>query len=240
MIEGKRVLALIPARGGSKRLPGKNLRDLGGQPLIVWSIRAAQEAAAIDAVLVSTDSVDIRSAALVAGAQAPFLRPPELARDETSSEDTALHALNWIEQASGASYDVLVLVEPTSPLRARSDLDGVLAMLVANWDDADAVVAVGPIALEQPAVAKTRAPSGLLKPWVASTGGSLRQSEDKAYFPYGGMYACKTSVLRQERTFYPARTFGFEVGRWQHYEVDELEDFLCIEAIFRYRGGTLS
>lgn len=239
MIDGKRVLALVPARGGSKRLPGKNLRDLGGKPLIAWSVMAALQAPQVDVAVVSTDSPAIRDAGIAAGAQAPFLRPAVLARDQTSSEDTALHALDFMEREAGHAYDVLVLIEPTSPLRARGDVAGVLQLLSARWAEADAVVGVGPIALEQPAVAKTRDASGLLQPWLLSTGGSLGKASEKAYFPYGGIYACKAQVLREQRSFYPARTLGYEVERWQHYEVDELEDFLCIEAIFRHRGGTL-
>lgn len=239
MIDGKRVLALIPARGGSKRLPGKNLRKLGGKPLIAWSVMAALLAPEVDMVVLSTDSEEIRAAALAAGAHAPFLRPPELAQDESSSEDTALHALEFMERETGEPYDVLVLLEPTSPLRARDDVGGALRMLVTHWTDADAVVGIGPITLQQPAIAKTRDDLGLLCPWVLSTGGSSAKAGERAYFPYGGFYACKAGVLRDFRSFYPPRTLGYEVERWQHYEVDELEDFLCVEAIFNHRGGIL-
>lgn len=239
MIDGKRVLALVPARAGSKRLPGKNLRDLAGRPLLGWSVLAARGAPEVDAVVVSTDSAAIRDAGLAAGAQVPFLRPAELAGDASSSEDAALHALDFMERAGGQPYDVLVLVEPTSPLRARADLSGVLQMLSTHWVQADAVVTVGPIALQQPAIAKTRDAAGFLRPWVLSAGGTTAQAGEKAYFPYGGLYACKASVLRELRTFYPSRTMGYEVERWQHYEVDDLEDFLCIEAICRHRGGIL-
>lgn len=239
MLDGRRVLALIPARGGSKRLPGKNLRELGGKPLIAWSILAAQRAGEVDDLLVSTDSEAIRAAALQAGASAPFLRPAELAQDHSPSEDMALHALDWMERASGRPYELLVLVEPTSPLRGQGDLSGVLQMLSANWAQADAVVAVGAIALEQPALAQTRDPQGLLRPWLLGAGRQAAQAGAKAYFPYGGLYACKTAALRAARSFYPPRTLGYEVQRWQHYEIDEIEDFVCVEAIFKHRGGTL-
>jgi len=116
-----RILALIPARGGSKRLPMKNIRILGGKPLIVWSIDVVKDISEICDILVSTDDPAIAEVCKVAGAYVPWLRPAELATDTASSVDVALHALNWYEAEKG-TVDGLLLLQPTSPFRTKDTL----------------------------------------------------------------------------------------------------------------------
>ena len=164
-----RILGLILARGGSKRLPGKNLRPLLGKPLVAWSVEAALACPAIARTVVSTDSQEIADAALAAGAEVPFLRPVPLAQDRSTSADAALHAMDFLEQA-GDRFDAVILLEPTSPLRARGDLPAVAQLLTQRWDDCDAVVSVGKVQLEQPEVMKALGADGLLSPWLASDG----------------------------------------------------------------------
>ena len=130
------VLALIPARSGSKRLPQKNKLLLGGLPLIEWSIRAAKASTRIDDVIVSTDDPEIAEIAVKAGARVPFMRPAHLATDEATSVDVVLHAL----AASETAYHGFVLLQPTSPFRTGKDIDGVLTM--AEDRQADAVISV--------------------------------------------------------------------------------------------------
>ena len=113
-----RILALITARGGSKRLPGKNIRVLGGKPLIVWSIDVAKDIAEICDILVSTDDPAIAAVCTEAGARVPWLRPPDLATDTASSVDVALHALDWYEAKKGV-VDGILLIQPTSPFRTQ-------------------------------------------------------------------------------------------------------------------------
>jgi CMP-N,N'-diacetyllegionaminic acid synthase len=116
------TLAIIPARGGSKGVPGKNLREIAGKPLIAWSILRARQAGAIDTVLVSTDDARIAAVAREHGAEAPFLRPAELATDEAPTEPVLAHALDWYA-ARGQTFDTLVLLQPTSPLRLPGTID---------------------------------------------------------------------------------------------------------------------
>jgi CMP-N-acetylneuraminic acid synthetase len=230
-----KTLALILARGGSKRLPGKNIRPLAGKPLIAWSIEAALASPGVDDVVVSTDDEAIARAAREHGAQVPFLRPTALAADTSTSADAALHALDHLREQAGKTYDTVLLLEPTSPLRARKDLPAVLALLQDRWDATDAVVSVGRVQLEQPAVMKRFDADGFLHPWLdGSAGGSA-----VAWFPYGVAYAVKAEVLQRLRTFYPPRVLGYTIERWQNYEVDDLFDFLCIEAILKHFGGNL-
>lgn len=233
-----RILGLILARGGSKRLPGKNVKPLAGKPLIAWSIEAARACAAVEDVVVSTDDEAIAQASRDAGARVPFLRPPALAADTSTSADAALHALDFLREREGRSYDAVLLLEPTSPLRASTDLPGVAERLARRWDDTDAVVTVGRVQLEQPAVMKRMDDDGRLAPWVApETLGA--GTPPVAWFPYGVAYAVKTEALQRLRTFYPPRVLGYTIERWQSYEVDDLFDFLCVEAVMQHFNGRL-
>lgn len=134
-----RLFGLIPARGGSKRLPRKNVLPLAGKPLIAHSIEAALQSTFLERVIVSTDDREIADTALEHGADIPFLRPPELATDTASSLDVLIHALRAL-QANGESYDYLVELQPTSPLRSPADIDGAVRLLLEK--QADAVISV--------------------------------------------------------------------------------------------------
>lgn len=233
--EQPRVLALILARGGSKRLPGKNIRPLLGKPLLAWTIEAALACSAISRTVVSTDSQQIADIAVHYGADVPFLRPEALAADGSSSADAALHALDLLLEEEGRDYDAVMLLEPTSPLRASGDLAGVAALLAHRWDETDAVVTVGAVHLEQPEVMKRLDAQGFLFPWA----GAAAAAGSPALFPYGVAYAVKVTVLRATRSFYPARVLGYPLRRWQNYEVDDELDFVCIEAILTHFNGRL-
>ena len=235
-MKAPRILALILARGGSKRLPGKNIRLLAGKPLLAWSIEAARACSAIADVVVSTDDEAIAAVAREHGAWVPFLRPAALAEDSSTSADAALHALEHLRAQEGRSYDAVILLEPTSPLRASTDLPGVAGLLARRWDDTDAVVTVGRVHLEQPAVMKRMAADGCLAPWVAP---EAPEDPGAAWFPYGVAYAVKTEALERFRTFYPPRVLGYTIERWQNYEVDDLFDFLCVEAVMQHFQGRL-
>ena len=123
------VLALIPARGGSKSIPRKNLRELGGHPLIAWSIAAAKESGGVDHVLVSSDDEEIRAVAAEYGAEAPFLRPRALAEDDTPDFPVFLHALRWLEEERGHRPGIVLQLRPTSPFRPPGLVDEALASL---------------------------------------------------------------------------------------------------------------
>jgi CMP-N,N'-diacetyllegionaminic acid synthase len=133
------ILALIPARGGSKRLPGKNIRSFLGRPLISWVIEAALDVASVDKVLVSTDSPEISEVALRTGANVPFLRPSILAGDEAKSEEVVGHAIEFLERI-GESYDTLVLLQATSPLTSAEHIEAALKLF--NTTGAQSVISV--------------------------------------------------------------------------------------------------
>jgi CMP-N-acetylneuraminic acid synthetase len=136
------VLGLIPARGGSKGIPRKNIAPCGDRPLIAWSCQAATGASCITRTIVSTDDREIADVAVSHGVEAPFLRPAELASDTAKSIDVANHALDWLERHDSWHADVLVLLQPTSPLRTAQHVDEAFALLRADVDSVVSVVEV--------------------------------------------------------------------------------------------------
>ena len=236
MIASKRVIAIIPARGGSKGLPNKNIRPLCGKPLIAWSIEKAKQSRYIDVVLVTTDSPAIADVGRQYGAAVPFLRPAELATDHASTYDVIRHALAHYRNAKRLEFDYTVLLEPTSPLREDDDVDRMLSTLQSRADSFDAIVSVGQVT-EHPSIMK-RLDGERVQPFcpeLAQT--SRRQDNAPAYFPYGVAYIAKTPTLLEENTFYARRCLGFPVKRYQNYEIDDIYDFLCVESVMRHQWG---
>jgi CMP-N,N'-diacetyllegionaminic acid synthase len=230
-----RVLALIPARGGSKGLPGKNLRLLAGKPLLVWSIEQGLATPEIARVVVSTDDSNVAAVARESGADVPFLRPADISGDAAPTSAAVIHALDLLT-ARGEEFDAVLLLEPTSPLRASGDLSGAIRVLSENWDRADSVVSVGAIHTESPFVAKTISSDGFVVPLLPPSGVTRRQDLPTAYFPYGVAYLTKVSAFRTVPTFYQKATLPFLIERWQNFEIDDPTDFVCVEAVMRARG----
>lgn len=230
MIDGKRVLAIVPARKGSKGLPLKNVRPLGGKPLLAWPIAAARASAHVDRVIISTDDQGFADIAVAHGAEAPFLRPAEMASDTAPSIDFILHAVDTLA-AAGDVFDYVVLLEPTSPLTEGVDVDAALAQLVAA--DADAIVGISKLEATHPAFAVRRADDGAISPYAAATFGEMprRQDIEPLFVLDGTLYASTVAALRRERGFCHTRTLGYETARHKAHEVDDLVDFICIEAI---------
>lgn len=232
MYKNKTILGLIPARGGSKGLPRKNIKTLLGKPLIAWSIEQAINSKHVDYIYVSTEDNEIAEISKDFGAEIPFMRPENLAKDSTSTIDVVYHVIDEFKSI-GKHFDIVALLEPTSPLRKKNDLDLALEKLIESWNEADSIVGLGEIQLESPFVAQI-IQDKYLKPFVDSSKKiKQRQEYPKVYFPYGVIYATKTEVLLKEGTFYPKKTIPYFLERWQNYEVDDYCDFLCTETIMQ-------
>jgi len=231
MFQGKKIISIIPARGGSKGLPGKNIRPLLGKPLIAWTIETAKKSRYIDKLIVSTDSAEIASVAKKYGAAIPFLRPAELATDTSPTIDTVLHALNWFNERKEI-FDINIVLEPTSPLRKDDDLDRAIVLFGENIEKADGLMSVGEVHLESPFITQ-KLEGNYLQPLITIEKDvyGYRQQQPKAYFPYGVVCLTKASILRAEKTFYPKRLIPYFIERWQNYEIDDVYDFICVEAI---------
>jgi CMP-N,N'-diacetyllegionaminic acid synthase len=232
MYNGKSIVAIVPARGGSKGLPGKNIREMCGKPLIAWSITQATESRYIDEVLVSTDSQAIADAAVKYGAIAPFLRPEYLAADTSSSIDVLLHAIDHLAQ-SGRAYDYVVLLEPTSPLRDVADIDGAIELLM-NTGEAESVVGVTKAEGSHPAYLFSLG-NKILRPMLGSQPTGLRRQDlqGEYYYLEGSVYVSSVPALTKHRSFYHSNAAAWVVERYKSIEIDELCDFIAAEALMK-------
>jgi CMP-N,N'-diacetyllegionaminic acid synthase len=192
-----KILALIPARGGSKRLPGKNIRILASKPLIVWSIDAVKDIPEICDVLVSTDDPVIASISSEAGGLAPWLRPAELATDTASSVDVAIHALDWYETEKGA-VDGVLLLQPTSPFRTKETICKGIKLFRMNGKQL--VLGVSPTPAHPMWTLKMA--DGRLVPFMSDHGLETRSQDlPAAYIVNGCFYLNSPADLRARRSF---------------------------------------
>jgi CMP-N,N'-diacetyllegionaminic acid synthase len=235
MINSKTVVAIVPARGGSKYLLRKNVRMLCGEPLIGWTIKKALKSAHIDTLVVSTDDEEISQISLEYKAEI-IKRPSALATDIASTYDVIRHALEAMRKDGGRWFDYVVLLEPTSPLREDDDIDTMLTALDSCSDFIDSIVSVGQMTENMSAVKQLV--NGRVKPFdTMIPQAARRQDSAAAYFPYGVAYIAKTDVLLTENTFYTERCMPYIIKRYQCYEIDDLYDLVSTEAIMRREWG---
>ena len=235
VVNGRRssgVLAVITARAGSKGIVGKNITPLAGRPLIVWTLRAAEEATLLDRVVVSTDGE--RIAAIVAEASTIEIldRPAELARDDTPHVDVLLHVLNELATNGAEAPSYVVLLQPTSPLRTGGDIDE--AILLAQALAAPAVVAVSE-AKTHPLMTYRLDEADRLVPFVNAENPEIeyrrRQALPPVYAPNGAVYVVRTDVLRKEKTLYPSGTVGMRMPQERSLDVDTTLDLRVAEVL---------
>lgn len=221
-------LAIITARGGSKRLPGKNLLPLRGKPLIAWSILAAQEAPSVGAIHVTTDSPAIRSLSLELGASCPALRSPELATDTATSAAVVHDVLDRLEQELGA-YAGLVLLQPTSPLRQAQDIEAAIALY--RQGGAQAVVSVCEAECPAPWVGQL-SDDGMLDDFVRPEFKGKRSQDLGRWYRFNGaVYVIGFGAFRAENGFMPKGTRAYVMPRHRSVDIDTVMDFRIAEAL---------
>ena len=223
-----KILALIPARGGSKRVVGKNIRPLGGKPLINWSIEVAQGIPEICDILVSTDDQTIASTASDAGALVPWLRPIELAADSANSVEVALHALEWYESYNGI-VDGLLLLQPTSPFRTRKTINEGIKLF--SESNNQSVLGIS-LAREHPMWA-LKIENGVLVPFSEESGlGVPSQDLPKAFMPNGSLYLISPSELRTTHSFTGSRILPIiSYSEKESLDIDTEWDFTIAEKL---------
>ena len=238
MYKNQKILAVVTARGGSKGLPGKNIKMLNGKPLIGWTLEQIKNSQFIDQAFVSTDNVVIAEVCEQFGVNVPSLRPAVLAEDDTSSMDVLEYTIDLFEK-QGKVFDYVMLLEPTSPLRKKGDLDNVI-MLAGDNPEQDGVISVGEVCSEHPLIMKKIDEKGNIVPYVFHTKNVYqRQQFDKAYFPYGVAYLVKVSKFKEVHTIYTEKMLPYYIERWQNYEIDDIYDFICIENIMKFERDKL-
>lgn len=231
MYKGKRILCTINARGGSKGIPGKNVRDLCGLPLIAWSIREARRSAHLDRIIVSSDDEGILAVARSHGAETPFVRPAEFARDDTPGVDPVLHA---VEALRPESYDYVVLLQPTSPLRLVEDIDGAIERCLDN--DWPCLISVTEPE-KSPYYVFTLDQGGVMSPVIRQESfHTRRQDLPKTFAPNGAVYVAKCDWLAATRSYLTPETRGYPMPRERSWDVDELLDFEICELMLKKAG----
>lgn len=236
MINDKKVLAIIPARGGSKGLPGKNVRCLGGLPLIASSINAARSSGCVDRIIVSTDSDEIANIAREYGAEAPFKRPAQFATDTSPSSELILHALQWVMENERTIYDIFCLLQPTSPFRNGKHLVEAITKF-HNCKEATSLISISET---------TRSPY-----WMKKINGVYleelingdystvrRQDLPKTYSVNGAIYIMYTEEFLKTKRFLTDRTTYYLMDSVSSLDIDNELDFKFAE--FLLNNGSVN
>jgi CMP-N,N'-diacetyllegionaminic acid synthase len=238
-VETPRVLCIIPARAGSKGVPDKNIKPLWGKPLVWHSVEAAKNCGyPLQRIVVSTESQQY--ADIVEGwcgkGLVPFLRPSELAHDTTPTYPVIIHALDTLKERFGETYDVVLLLEPTSPLRTGQQINEALTALFRS--KYHAMVSVFKSEQCHPVLAFKVGRDDQLQPYDGAEypAHPRRQALSPVYFMDGSLYASFVDTYRQKQSFDHEDTLAYVMEEWQSFEVDHIWDFFVIEGILKWRS----
>jgi YrbI family 3-deoxy-D-manno-octulosonate 8-phosphate phosphatase len=229
------VLALVPARGGSKGIPRKNIREFAGYPLIAWSIAAAKQAACVTRVIVSTDDEEIASIARDYGAETPFLRPAELAQDNTTDLPVFEHALQWLDAREGYRPEIVVQLRPTSPIRPPDCVDAAVNILMAH-PDADCVRGVVPAGQNPYKMWRLADPDQPMKPLLEPEGisepyNAPRQILPPVYWQTGHIDAIRASTIKEKHSLTGDVIYPLVIDPRYTVDIDNLSDWARYEAL---------
>lgn len=220
-----KTFALIPARGGSKGIPRKYIKPIAGKPLIVWTIEAALRSSLLDAVVVSTDDLEIADVARRAGAQVPFMRPPELAQDQTPRLDPVMHALDQLPQ-----YDSVLLLQPTSPLRTTEDIDACLRLAMQH--DAQSVVSVSEPDTHPHWTYRLTARQTLER-MIDAAPVARRQDLPAVMALNGALYFADANWLRRSGSLVGTETLAYVMSRERSVDLDTPLDWKFAELLLK-------
>lgn len=228
MLEKKKILAIIPARGGSKRLPRKNILDLAGKPLIAWTIEAALSSQYIDSVVVSSEDQEILAISAAYGAKT-LERPMSLASDTASTFDTLKHAIDHYPE-----YEYIILLQPTSPLRNVNHIDESILLLLEK--NADAIISVCEMD-HHPFWSNILPENGNMSHFMKDEIRNLRSQDLPKYYRLNGaIYICKTQKLLEEKSFMlKDKIFAFEMDKKSSIDIDEITDLEIAKLFISYK-----
>lgn len=226
------ILAIIPARAGSKRIYKKNLKKLQSKPLIAWTIEEAINSNVFSRIIVSTDSEEIAKIALHSGAEVPFMRPEEYSHDTASSTSVVEHAINYLSQKEGQYFDVIVLLQPSSPFRTSKHITEAVNLFIKN--NAEAVVSV---CLDEHKYSIGELPDNMSISDVIKDNKINFLSNLKSYRLNGAIYICKTNSFMEEKSFFISQnSFAYEMDFISSIDIDEMIDLFFAEAILKERA----
>jgi len=227
---GNKIIAIIPARGGSKGLPGKNIIPLGGKPLIAWSIEAAKKSKLVERVIVTTDDEKIANVAREYGAEVPFIRPAELAQDDTPPDPVLKHVLQFLEEKENLKPEIIVWLEPPCPFRTSEEVDTAVEML---QDDPEADSLRSVIEPFQNPFKSWTLPEKYLKPLIERKGQVLhtgpRQKTDKVYWQNGALFLLKYDTIMKKGNFFGDNILPYIMPSDRFVDIDKKEDLELAE-----------
>lgn len=223
------ILAIIPARGGSKGVPQKNLRPVGGKPLIVWTCEAARRVSALSRIVVSTDDPLLAGIAKEAGVEVPFLRPQALATDTASAVDVVFHCLEWFREKESWKPTAVLLLQPTSPLRTFQDIQAAIHLFYAK--KAQAVVSVTPTSHPAEWLKKIDEEGRLSPRFDSSSSPERRQLAPATFELNGAIYLIETKTLFAEKTFCPSGSYAYVMPRERSLDIDTPWDLSLADTI---------
>jgi len=229
----EKVLAVIPARGGSKGIPRKNIAKVAGKPLVAWTIETAIICPLLDRVIISTDDPEIANVARCYGAEVPFLRPSELAQDDTPGIETILHTVRWLHEHEGYRPDYVMVLQPTLPLRTVEDIEAAVQLA---WEcQADGVVSVCTVH-RHPYWMKRITEDGRLTDFLSLDHAyTQRQELPPVYALNGAIYLARCEVLLEQRTFYTDRTYAYIMPPERSLDIDTPWDLYLADLILKDR-----
>ncbi len=224
------MIAIIPARGGSKGLPGKNIRLMNGKPLVAYAVEEALKAKHIERVIISTDDEEIAHIAVQYGAELPFMRPAEFASDKAMAVDNYIYTIGRLEKESGKQIESFVVLQPTSPLRIAEDIDGAIELF--EHKNADSVISycqeAHPVVWHKFLDEEGRFVD-IFDPNIKN-----RQDNRISYYPNGAVYVFRTSLIR-ERKYYTNNSYAYIMPRTRSVDIDFIEDFEYAEFLLSRR-----
>ena len=226
------ILCIIPARGGSKTIPKKNMRMLYGKPLIAWTIEASRGSRYISRTIVTSDSEEIIDIAVRYGIEAPFIRPGELSGDNTPALPVIRHAVKWLSDTEDYKPDYITLLQPTSPLRTSKHIDEALKKLTHS--DADSIVSVLKVPHQFNPYSVMEMEHGLLKPFLKyNENKNIRQLKPVFYARNGAaIYAFTYECLIKKNTIYGNKILAYTMSREESIDIDDFLDFAICEMLF--------
>lgn len=224
------MLAIIPARSGSKGVPKKNIKELAGAPLISYTIKAAKKSEFITRVIVSTDSEEIADVARKYGAEVPFLRPAELSTDDAKAIDVYLYTIERLNLENDEQINEFLVLLPTSPLRNYMDIDQ--AIKIFKKKNADSVISVTETEYP-PQWIKRISEKGVLEDYFQGMNNLNRQEYEKTYIPNGAIYIFKYNVLKKEYNYYTDKTYPYIMPNIRSIDIDTPLDFMIAEYLIK-------
>lgn len=228
------ILGIIPARGGSKGVPGKNIKLLNNKPLIAYTIEEAKKSKYLNKVILSTDDKQIAEVGRKFGADIPFMRPHELAQDDSKAIDTYKFTLEKLKNDYNYQADILVVLQPTSPLRSHNDIDEAIELFLEK--DADSVISMCEVE-HSPYWYKNVNDNCQVKPFVDIKNHlANRQELPKVYRPNGAVYVFKTNLIINNYDYYTENTYAYIMSQEKSIDIDTKLDFILAETLINLKN----